>query len=70
MPTDKITFNSPEYEQLKSRLNTELHYIIFNYPGNRRKPRLKIIDRNGLTVIYADYETVIKLAQNALDNLD
>lgn len=69
MPTD-IIFNSEEYRELKFRLNTELKYIMFNYPGHCDKPQLKIINQDGLTVIYGDYETVISVAQNALNNQD
>ena len=61
-----MKYNSPEYRQLQHILHTELQYSLFCYPGGT-KPRLKIINNQGLTVVYADFDTVIQLALDVLD---
>jgi len=64
-----LTYNSPSYIKLKNLLAVELHYILFCYPGGN-KPKLKIINNEGLTVIYGDFDTVIQLAIDCLNKND
>lgn len=64
-----MIYNSPEYIQIKHLLNVKLHYMLFCYPGGD-KPRLKIINNEGFTVVYADFDTVIQLAIDVLNKND
>jgi len=61
-----IQYRSSEYRQLQSLLSDNLNYQMFAYPGSD-KPRLKIINSDGLTVLYADFDTVIGFVLNILD---
>ena len=61
-----MKYNSSEYRQLQHILHTELNYALFCYPGGI-KPKLKIINPEGLTMMYADFDRVINSAIELLD---
>jgi len=61
-----IQYNSSEYKQLQQLLRDNLNYTLFSYPGGD-KPRLKIINSDGFTVLYADFNTVIGFVLDILD---
>lgn len=61
-----MIYKSENYEKLKKLLNDNLDYTLIAYPGGN-KPRLKIIDKNGATVLSAKYDIVIEFALNELD---
>ncbi|MFV2058441.1 MAG: hypothetical protein ACC707_18410 [Thiohalomonadales bacterium] len=57
---------STEYQKLRALLKSHFRYTLIAYPGSV-KPRLKLTDHAGLTILYAAFDTVI---ERGIDELD
>jgi len=53
-----VSYLDHNYILLRKLILNHYQYTLVAYPGGT-KPRLKIMSKTGLTVLYADFDTVI-----------